>query len=200
MTWIVKNTLKATLSFRGLELSVGAGESHDLDVHPGRAQAESSDQVVVAFEEGYLQNVHKGAAPRPVPAAAPAPASAFAAGVSQEQFQDGIDAFKQEILNEIRQHLPGQAGGSTQLEEVRAAISQDMQELVGELKLVRDRFATVKGRIQDDPSLSEAEVRARLAFLEEQERELIKNFESVGRQVEQEGGDVMDKADLLANL
>ena len=35
---------------------------------------------------------------------------------------------------------------------------------------------------------------------EEQERELIKNFESVGKQVEQEDGDVMDKADLLANL
>ena len=84
---------------------------------------------------------------------------------------------------------------------MRAAISQDMQELVGELKLVRERFASVKGRIKEDSSLSQAEVKARLAFLEEQERELLKNFETVGRQVESDDdGDVMDMADLLSNL
>ncbi|MEO1997870.1 MAG: hypothetical protein ABGZ17_21630, partial [Planctomycetaceae bacterium] len=45
-------------------------------------------------------------------------------------------------------------------------------------------------------SLSDAEIRARLAFLDEQERELLKNFETVGRQIEQDGdGDVLDKAD-----
>ena len=70
----------------------------------------------------------------------------------------------------------------------------------GELKLVRDRFASVRGRIEDDGSLSDAEIKARMAFLDEQERELMKNFETVGRQVESDGGDVMDKADLLANL
>ena len=40
-----------------------------------------------------------------------------------------------------------------------------------------------------------------MAFLEEQERELMKNFETVGQaRSSPDGGDVMDKADLLANL
>ncbi|MGE0709581.1 MAG: hypothetical protein AB7N76_20980 [Planctomycetota bacterium] len=202
MTWIVKNTLKATLSFRGMDLSIAAGESHDLDIRPGRGPAEGSDPVRVAFEEGYLENVYKSAAAGDGALPAPSPAL-FAPGVSKEEFDHGIERFKQEMLAELRSHLAREAGeqaNSAKLEEVRAAISQDMQELVGELKLVRERFASVKGRIKEDPSLSAAEVKARLAFLDEQERELMKNFQSVGRQVEQEGGDVMDKADLLANL
>lgn len=196
MTWIVKNTLKGTLAFRGLELSIGAGEEFDLDTRPGRSAAEGSNQLVVAFEEGYLENVYK----EPQPTRAPAAPAGQVGGVTAE----GLAAFKAEVLSELRAQLPGAATGpsasSQQLEDVRIAISKDMQELVGELKLVRERFASVRGRIQEDPSLSDAELKARLAFLEEQERELIKNFETVGRQVESEDGDVMGKADLLANL
>ena len=196
MTWIVKNTLKATLSFRGLELSIGSGEEFDLDTRPGRGAAEGSNQLVVAFEEGYLQNVYKE--PQPSVSKAPDRVAATNGGVTQA----GLDEFKQEVLSELRAQLPGIGGNasSQQLDDVRAAISKDMQELVGELKLVRERFASVRGRIQEDSSLSQAEVKARLAFLEEQERDLIKNFETVGRQVESEDGDVMGKADLLANL
>lgn len=205
MTWIVKNTLKATLSFRGLDLSIGAGEEFDLDTRPGRTTAEGSDQVVVAFEEGYLQNVYKEPQPSEQ---APAPADArpqITAGMTQAQIDASLDRFKEQVLAELRAQLSGvqanaESATSSQLEDVRSAISNDMQELVGELKLVRDRFASVRGRIQEDESLSDAEIRARMAFLEEQERELMKNFETVGREVESDGGDVMDKADLLANL
>lgn len=207
MSWIVKNTLRATLSFRGLDLAIKAGESHDLDVLPGRGQAEASDQIVVAFEEGYLENVHKEAPAAPSGGALAAPAAVAALvqpGVSKEEFAEGLESFRQSLLDELRTRLSEEqqsASGSTDLEAVRAAISQDMQELVGELKLVRERFASVKGRIKEDSNLSQAEVKARLAFLEEQERELLKNFETVGRQVESDDdGDVMDMADLLSNL
>lgn len=205
MTWIVKNTLKATLSFRGLDLSIGAGEEFDLDTRPGRGVAEGSNQVVVAFEEGYLENVYKEPQPSEK---APAPQSAapqITAGMTQAQIDASLERFKEQVLSELRAQLSGvqqnaESATSSQLEDVRSAISNDMQELVGELKLVRDRFASVRGRIQEDESLSDAEIRARMAFLEEQERELLKNFETVGREVESDGGDVMDKADLLANL
>lgn len=208
MSWIVKNTLRATLSFRGLDLAIKAGESHDLDVVPGRGEAEASDQIVVAFEEGYLENVHKEAPSAPKGGgqlAAPAAVAALMQpGVSKEEFAEGLESFRQSLLDELRTRLSEEQqspSGSTDLEAVRAAISQDMQELVGELKLVRERFASVKGRIKEDSSLSQAEVKARLAFLEEQERELLKNFETVGRQVESDDdGDVMDMADLLSNL
>ncbi|HBP21162.1 MAG TPA: hypothetical protein DEA08_25665 [Planctomycetes bacterium] len=206
MSWIVKNTLRATLSFRGLDLAIKAGESHDLDVVPGRGKAEASDQIVVAFEEGYLENVHKEApaAPGGKLASPAAVAALVQPGVSKEEFAQGLESFRAQLLDELRARLSEEQqsqSGSTDLEAVRAAISQDMQELVGELKLVRERFASVKGRIKEDSSLSQAEVKARLAFLEEQERELLKNFETVGRQVESDDdGDVMDMADLLSNL
>ncbi len=208
MTWIVKNTLRATLSFRGLDLSIGAGEEFDLDTRPGRNSAEGSDQVIVAFEEGYLQNVYKE--PQPSERAPEAPLGAGAgpvltAGMTQVQVDASLDRFKEQVLAELRAQLSGvqantESATSSQLEDVRSAISNDMQELVGELKLVRDRFATVRGRVKENESLSDAEIRARMAFLEEQERELLKNFETVGREVESDDGDVMDKADLLANL
>ena len=201
MTWIVKNTLKATLSFRGLDLAIKAGDEFDLDTRPGRSAAEGSNQVVVAFEEGYLHNVYK----EPQPASSgpgPRAAEPGIAGLTQAQVDASLDRFKEQVLAELRSQRPASEGASSsQLEDVRSSISQDMQELVGELKLVRDRFASVRGRIEEDGSLSEVEIRARLMFLDEQERELMKNFETVGRQVGSDNdGDVMDKADLLANL
>ncbi|MBL4847271.1 MAG: hypothetical protein JKY65_17265 [Planctomycetes bacterium] len=197
MTWIVKNTLKGTLSFRGLDLSIKAGDEFDLDTRPGRSAAEGSNQVIVAFEEGYLANVFK----EPQPSSGPAPRGVATEGVSQAQIDASLDRFKDEVLSEIRsQRSTTEDASSSQLEDVRSSISQDMQELVGELKLVRDRFASVRGRIEVDNNLSEVEIKARLMFLDEQERELMKNFETVGRTVESDDGDVMDKADLLANL
>jgi len=197
--WIVKNTLKATLSFRGLDLSIPAGDQFDLDVL-GRKTAEGSNQVQVAFEEGYLENVFKAGGPpdEGVNGANGGVHVAPVQGISPEQF----DAFKREFLDELRAQLPGPSEGNL-LEQVRATISQDVQQLVSELKQIRERFAVEKGRIQQNPSLSDAEIRARLAFLEEKEQELLKNFESVGREIQHDDdddGDIMDKADLLANL
>ncbi|MBI3723179.1 hypothetical protein HY251_04375, partial [bacterium] len=57
-----------------------------------------------------------------------------------------------------------------------------------------------KRRILADRSLPEPEIKARLSFLDEKERELEKNFETIGRQIEKNDGDIMDKADLLSEL
>lgn len=196
--WIVRNTLRATLTFRGLGISIPAGEEHDLDCI-GREAAESSNQVQVAFEEGYLENVYKAPLQGGVTRTDQGVSQAMARGMTSAELEE----FKREFMRELREQLPQLANvaSSTHLESMRQAISQDVQALVGEFKLLRDRFETAKGRVRQDPTLSDAEVKARLAFLDEQERELLKNFETVGRRVEQqEEGDVMDKADLLSNL
>lgn len=197
--WIVRNALRATLTLRGLGISIAAGEEHDLDAM-GREAAESSNQVQVAFEEGYLENVYKAPLEGGVTRTTQGVSHVMARGMTSAE----LDEFKHAFMRELREQLPQLANvaNSTHIESMRQAISQDVQALVGEFKLLRDRFETAKGRVREDPTLSDAEVKARLAFLDEQERELLKNFETVGRRVEQQGedGDVMDKADLLSNL
>lgn len=197
--WIVRNALRATLTLRGLGVSIPAGQEHDLD-GLGREAAEGSNQVQVAFEEGYLENVYKAPREGGVTHTTQGVAQPMGRGMSSEE----LDDFKRSFMSELREQLPQLAdvANSTHLEAMRQAISQDVQALVGEFKLLRDRFETAKGRVREDPTLSDAEVRARLAFLDEQEQQLLKNFETVGRRIEQqqEDGDVMDKADLLSNL
>ena len=201
--WIVRNALRATLSLRGLGVSIPSGQEFDLDDRLGRERAEGSNQLQVAFEEGYLENVYKAPKVGGVTATAsglPTAAMGGGRGLSSEE----LDDFKKQFMRELREQLPAMANvaNAGHVEQMRQAISQDVQELVGEFKLLRDRFETAKGRVREDPNLSDAEVKARLHFLEEQERALLKNFETVGRRVEseKEDGDVMDKADLLSNL
>ena len=200
--WIVRNALRATLNLRGLGITVPAGQEFDLDDRLGRERAESNNQIQVAFEEGYLENVYK-APTTATPATAggiPTAAMSGGRGLSSEELED----FKRSFMRELREQLPQMANvaNAGHVEQMRQAISQDVQALVGEFKLLRDRFEVAKGAVRQDPKLSDAEVKARLAFLEEQERALLKNFETVGRRVEseKEDGDVMDKADLLSNL
>ncbi|MBX3471934.1 MAG: hypothetical protein KF878_34205 [Planctomycetes bacterium] len=197
--WIVRNALRATLSLRGLGVTIPSGQEFDLD-GLGRDRVEASNQVQVAFEEGYLENVYKAPREGGVSHTSSGVAMAMGRGVSGEE----LDAFKRSFMSELREQLPQLANvaNASHLEQMRQAISQDVQALVGEFKLLRDRFEFAKGRVREDPTLSDAEVKARLAFLEEQERELLKNFETVGRRIEQEqeDGDVMGKADLLSNL
>ncbi len=198
--WIVRNALRATLTLRGLGITIPAGQEHDLD-GLGRERAESNNQVQVAFEEGYLENVYKAPLQGGVtPTSQGLAQAAMGRGMTSEE----LDDFKRAFMRELREQLPQLANvaNSTHIESMRQAISQDLQAVVGEFKLLRDRFETAKGRVREDPTLSDAEVKARLAFLDEQERELLKNFETVGRRIEQQGedGDVMDKADLLSNL
>ncbi len=198
--WIVKNTLKATLTLKGLGVSLPAGQQLDLDVL-GRGRAEASPQVLVALEEGYLENVFKAAEPAAgalddAPTGY-APRDAAPRGMSGAE----LEAFKRRFLDELRETMPVVAKGDD-LERVREAITSDVRQLVGEMKLLRERFESARGEVRHDPRLSDVEMRARLAFLEEQEQALLKNFESLGKRVEQEqaDGDVMGKADLLSNL
>jgi hypothetical protein len=199
--WIVRNALRATLSFRGLGLTVPAGQEFDLDDRlGGRERAEGNNQVAVAFEEGYLENVYKAPLSGGVTSTSAGTTGAMMRGLSSEE----LDDFKKAFMRELREQLPQMANvaNAGHVEQMRQAISQDVQQLVGEFKLLRDRFESAKGRVREDPTLSQAEVKARLAFLEEQERQLLKNFETVGRRIEsdEKDGDVMDKADLLSNL
>ncbi len=209
--WIVKNSLRATLSFRGLGVQIPSGAEFDLDAI-GRDTAEQSPQVVVALEEGYLQNVFKAAreATHNTTAINMAPAPDLSGLVTSKDFE----SFKQQFLTELRNQLPAlqkldkldtlgeaQTGVNlkTELEGFRKSLVEDVKQATDEIKQVaRDRILQEKRKILSDQSLSEAEMKLRIAFLEEKEHELEKNFESVGRQVESSDGDVMDKADLLS--
>ena len=209
--WIVKNKLRATLTLRGLGVSIASGSEFDLDAI-GRTTAETSPQVAVAFEEGYLENVFKQAG-------AAGPASSPAHQTTKDlltagEFNERLELFKAQFLNELKRQIPGleklekleigQAKESVdlkaELENVRKAIASDMREVVGDIKVAREKIEAEKRRILSDASLSQHEIKARIAFLEEKERELGKIFESVGRTVEMSDGDVQDKADLLADL
>ncbi len=203
--WLVKNTLgKATLSFRGLDVSIAPGEQFDLDVL-GRDTAESSNQVLVAFEEGYLESVYKASAQDQARDAGDAPTQppSMGPGMSVDEFDERMGEFRKQFIDELRQQLsvvPVGKSDDKALDAMREVLSQDVKSLVGEMKLLRDRFDSVRGQVQQDPTLSDTEIKARLAFLAEQEQSLLRNFETVGRRSEIDDGDVMDKADLLAGL
>jgi hypothetical protein len=209
--WIVKNSLRATLSFRGLGVQIPAGAEFDLDAI-GRDTAEQSPQVVVALEEGYLQNVFKAAreATHNTTAINMVPGPDLSGLVTSKDFE----SFKQQFLTELRNQLPalqkldkldtlGEARTGvdikSELEGFRKSLAEDVKQAADEIKQVaRDKILQEKRKILSDQSLTEAEMKLRIAFLEEKEHELEKNFESVGRQVESTDGDVMDKADLLS--
>ncbi len=210
--WIVKNSLRATLSLRGLGVSIAAGEEFDLDAL-GRDTAEHSPQVAVAFEEGYLANVFK--APRDSLVPQPSRSPDLTGLVTSADFEK----FKAQFLEELRAQLPAlqkleklekldklgeqQTGAvdlKAELDAFRKGIASDVREVVTDIKVAREKIEEEKRRILADSSLSEAEIKARLSFLDEKERELEKNFETIGRQIERNDGDIMDKADLLADL
>lgn len=214
--WIVKNELRATVTLRGLGVSIEAGEEFDLDAI-GRETAEKSPQVLVALEEGYISNVYKEPSAPQAPPTAAAPAAEVPKNLlTTGEFQERLEQFKQQFLTELKSRLPalekldkldllesaptGAIDLRLELDNVRKAIASDMRTVVGEVEAARGRIEEEKRRVLADASLSESEIRARVAFLEEKERELAKNFETVGRTVEATDGDVMDKADLLSNL
>src|SRR5688500_676303 len=106
--WIVRNALRATLNLRGLGVTIPAGQEFDLDDKLGRDRAESNNQVVVAFEEGYLENVYK--APRgggsPVSAGQ---AATGAVGGGRGLSSEELDDFKKGFMRELREQLPQMA-------------------------------------------------------------------------------------------
>ncbi|MCA8921105.1 MAG: hypothetical protein KDD82_04810 [Planctomycetes bacterium] len=190
--WMVKNTLRATLTFRGLDLSIPAGATYDLDAL-GRERAESSNQVLVAFEEGYLENVHKAA--RVESDRLPTQAPTASDGLTGAEFEARMKEFQRQFVSELKTHIPALAVSSNE-----SAMTKDVKALVDEFKLLREHFELERNKLARAGDLSDAEVRARMAFLEEKENELVKNFERVGRRVETKDGDVMGKADMLSNL
>ena len=56
--WIVANQLKGVLKFPGLGIEVPPEKNIDLDTL-GREKAESSDQLKLAIDMGYLKTVRK---------------------------------------------------------------------------------------------------------------------------------------------
>jgi len=200
--WIVKNLLRGTLTFRGLAISIPPKGDYDLDLL-GRKRAEESNQVLVAFEEGYLQTVFKDQSGLP--------GAQGISSLTDEQLVDRLESFKRSVLAEIRAAIPGQpaaapgpaAATAAGVDELKAAIA-DVKDALKNLKVVKLKLREEKERVVLDATLSEAEIRARLAFLEEKERELEKNFAEIGRKSGRkdvaQGASVVEKADLLSSI
>ncbi len=169
--WIVRNLLRGTLTLRGLGISIPAKGEIDLDAALGRERAERSNQVLVAFEEGYLQTVRKDEP-----------------GAAAEEIEARLAGFKEALARDLA--------------ALRTSLAGDVRDLLAGLKVARLKLTEEKERILVDTTLSDAEVRARLAFLEEQERELEKNFSEIGRKKSASpvAGGVVANADLLAGI
>lgn len=206
--WIVKNSTRAVLKIEGTPIEISPGEEVDLDIH-GRQAMDRLEPLMVAFEEGYLENVYKEAEREVVLLTNNAPQYQ---GMRSEDLEARLDSFKSAILGEIRSAMA--AGGTPpqvsealineQLGLVRDEFREGVKGMMDSLDKVKGRLSEEKNKIINDRSLSMAEVKARLAFIEEKEREITSNFETVGHEVdygdEGQDGDVMGNADLLSNI
>jgi hypothetical protein len=202
--WIVRNKLRATIKIEGSPVEIAPGEEADLDLH-GRAEMDRLLPLAVAFEEGYLENVFKEAE-------ALAPSSEDLPPSSPVLDLDArLKEFKSALLSEIRLALPSRSSDSEalagavkeQLGAVQSELREGVQGLRDGLADVKGRLSAQRQRVTDDHSLSDAEIRARLAMIEETEREVAANFETIGHEVtnDEDGqSDVLDNADLLSNI
>jgi hypothetical protein len=173
--WKVRNLLRGTLTFRGLGISIPPKGEVDLDALLGRERAERSNQVLVAFEEGYLQTVLK-------------PSGDGAPAMDGGALEARLAAFKESL--------------SEELGVLRTSLAGDVRDMLANLKVARAKLHEEKERILVDATLSDAEVRARLAYLDEKEQELEKNFSELGRKKSGSpvGGSVVANADLLSSI
>lgn len=208
--WIVRNKLRATIKIEGTDIEIGPEAEVDLDLH-GRDVVDEMLPLAVAFEEGYLENVFKESTEVPKSAA-----MNFTPGMTSEEMTTQLAEFKKSILEELKQSLPqpvakeapaetetmvsallGEKIGAVQ-EELRAGVKGVLESL----EAMQSRLSVEKQRIVSNPNLSKAEIRARIAFIEETERNIQTNFEKVGHEIEGAGGqsDVMNQADLLSDL
>ena len=176
--WIVRNLLRGTLTFRGMNLSVAPKGEVDLDALLGRERAETSNQVLVAFEEGYLQTVRKENAG----------GGEMGPGVGTVALETRLAAFKDSLSKELGQ--------------LRTSLAGDVREILSGLQVARAKLHEEKERVQQDSSLSDAEIRARLAFLDEKENELEKNFREIGKKKSGDtgSGNIAANAELLTKL
>jgi hypothetical protein len=219
--WIIKNKLRALLRIEGTQLSIPPEAELDLDRY-GRAEMESLLPLAVAFEEGYIENVFKEAAPQ-------IPAALHSEQLNRQSFDitSQLDEFKRSILDEIRRSsLPqgrgvddsvlkalfGEHMGAVQ-EELKSSmlgmrgmmdgVVDGMKDGLTDLKKqLEQKLVAQRAAISSNPNLSDAEIRARLAFIEETERTLRTNFDRLGHVVEGEdvSSDVLGNADLLADI
>ena len=186
--WIVKNVLRGSLRFADLDLVIPPRAEIDLDRLLGRDRAESASSIKIALDEGYLQNVHKEMPVRE--------------SVSPRQLTQQLEAFKSSILSEMRASLPNLLSG----EEIKSELGQLHDSVLGGVRelldKVRVRLREEKARVAEDRTLTDAEVRARLAFLEEKERELDANFERLGHEAEPDAGpsQLAHNAELLGGI
>lgn len=208
--WIVRNKLRAVMKIEGTQVEIGPDQEIDLDRF-GRQQMDELLPLAVAFEEGYLENVFKSpeeTAHEPQPSRIE-----YRDGVSEEALDQRLDAFKQSFFTELKKNLePKQtqvsetvlsALISEQIGSIRDELQAGVKGVMDSIEVVQSRLSAEKARIVENRGkLSDAEVRARLAFIEESERTLKKNFEKIGQEITSEGEDqsVMDNADLLSNI
>ena len=205
--WVVKNRLRATLKIEGTSIEIGPGEEVDLDRH-GRGYCDELLPLAVALEEGYLENVFKSAEEAE---AAPQPESSPAHPAVPGASKEDLEAFKQSILEEIRRAVPDEVKPrvetpsdlSKQFDSFRDELREGVKGMMASLGEVHERLVREKERIKREGNLSDVEIRARLAFIEETERKLSTNFERLGHEVEHDDdgeSDVAGYADLLAGI
>ena len=130
--WIVKNSLRATVSLKGLGVSIAPGAEFDLDA-VGRDTAEHSPQVAVAIEEGYLANVFK--APREASGIAP---TAKLPDLTNLVTSADFERFKTQFLDELRTQLPA-------LQRLEKLQSQPGVDVRAELESFRKSIASDRG-------------------------------------------------------
>jgi hypothetical protein len=203
--WIVRNKLRATIKIEGTDIEIGPDQEVDLDVH-GRETMDELLPLAVAIEEGYLENVFKESRQDSSSATQP---SGVASGITSAEINSHLEEFKRSILKELKQSIPtqnsepmvsallGQQIGAVQ-EELRAGVKGVLESL----EAVQSRLSKERASVTANPNLSPAEIKARLAFIEETERTIQTNFDKVGQEIEGESGssDVIDHADLLSNI
>jgi hypothetical protein len=190
--WIVRNTLKGALYVEDLDIQIPAKEEFDLDV-VGRETAERSNHLRVALAEGYLQTVKRSG-----------PGSEYRAEVPEDDLRREIALLKQAILDELGHHdaapesTPSPStGGDTMRREkkLRRVINEREEEFRGDIYEDLYRFRDelmdeLKGLIRKvspenaDDSYTDAELKARIAMLEEKEREIQASRGAAGRREE----------------
>lgn len=120
--WMVKNVLRGTICVNDLNIRIPPKEYFDLD-SVGRARAEASRQLRLAFEEGYLQNISKGELGRPEAAAPPPPRPATPPPppAPERDLSAQMEDLKRLLIRRPEEDL------KRPIEELRAAVLQGLQ-------------------------------------------------------------------------
>lgn len=186
--WIVKNILRGALYIDELKLRIPPKDYVDLD-KLGRTKVEGSMQLKLAFEEGYLQNIKKSES-------TDGASDTVMDELRKIQAPDERRELKKEVLD-LRRALFEERQREQQLlqqfSEFKDVLLREMKALLRELATGRRVEGAPEG-VSVGP-LSEAELRARLTFLEAKEKEISSNLSQIGKRTEREA-----EADKIAEL